>query len=98
MSFSTVLTDRALHEISSAWEWYEDKQAGLGDRFKQQVDRTIKDIKTSPEHYQQRKRNYREAMTNVFPYLIVFRVLKREKIVIISSVFHASRNPRKKYK
>ncbi len=98
MSFSVVLLARAKHELLDAWEWHEDKQAGLGDRLIEEVYKTVNNIQKNPAHYPQRKRHYREALTDVFPYLIIYRVLNKEKTIVVSSIFHCSRNPRKKYK
>ena len=33
----------------------------------------------------------------VFPYLIINRIHRRKKVVAVSSIFHTSRYPRKKY-
>ncbi len=32
-AFSGILSIRAQKEIIEAWEWYEERQQGLGDRF-----------------------------------------------------------------
>lgn len=40
---------------------------------------------------------FRETKIGVFPYLIVYKLQKRKKIVAISSIFHTSKNPKKKY-
>jgi plasmid stabilization system protein ParE len=59
MSFSVILLSRAKHELTDAWEWYEDKQPGLGDRFIKEVYKTINKIRRNPEHYQLRNSYYR---------------------------------------
>lgn len=41
MNYSFLLLPKAQSEILEAWEWYEDKQPGLGDRFKNGVKRAI---------------------------------------------------------
>ena len=61
MSFKPVLLSRARLELIEAWEWYEDKQIGLGDKFENEVYNTIDYIVHHPEHYPTRKRSYREA-------------------------------------
>jgi plasmid stabilization system protein ParE len=98
VSFSPVILSRARQELLESWEWYEDKQLGLGDKFSKEILDTIRDIALHPEYYPQRKRPYREAVTHTFPYVIIYRILKKEKLVVISSVFHTSRNPKRKYK
>ena len=97
MSYISSFSSRAQKEILQAWTWYEDRQAGLGDRFVDEVKKRIYEIEQNPERYPQRKTPYRETGLKIFPYLIVYRVKKKHAIVIIVSVFHAKRNPMKKY-
>ncbi|WP_018629652.1 hypothetical protein [Niabella aurantiaca] len=34
----------------------------------------------------------------MFPYLLIYKIARRKKIVTIVSIFHTSRDPGKKYK
>jgi len=36
-SFTSILSSRAQKEITQAWNWYEERQQGLGDRFVKEV-------------------------------------------------------------
>lgn len=89
---------KARKELLEAWEWYEDKQEGLGDRFRNQVNQKIKQVIQTPERYPEKKRSFREAKIDVFPYLLIYKIASRKKVVTIISVFHTSRNPNKKYR
>jgi plasmid stabilization system protein ParE len=88
---------KAQIEILEAWEWYEDQQPGLGDRFKQEVAKKINAIVENPFHFPA-KGKYREAHTDVFPYLIIFKFDQNKKMISIVSVFHTSRHPKRKYR
>ena len=48
MSDTFLLLPKAKAEILEAWEWYEEKQPGLGDRFKQEVYGKIKRVILHP--------------------------------------------------
>ena len=96
MSYSFIQLPKAQLEILDAWELYEEKQDGLGDRFKEDLAKKIKAIAENPLHYP-RKGKYREAQADVFPFLIVFKFDKKANMIYIISVFHTSRNPKKKY-
>lgn len=98
MKYGLEYLKKARTELFEAWEWYEDRQKGLGDKFKLQVDNCIKSILQNPERYPERKRYYREAIVRIFPYLIVYRINKRKKTIAIVSIFHTSRSTRKKIK
>lgn len=98
MSYTTILLKRAQKEFLESWIWYEDKQAGLGERFKTELYQRIHAIEQHPERYPLRTPLYRETRVNVFPYLIIYRIDKAKKLVIVTSIFHASRNPKGKYR
>lgn len=89
---------KAYHEFFEAWEWYQEIRDGLGDRFKNEVFRTIKRIVKHPLHYAERTKTYREALVDVFPYLIVYQVFPDKGKIAIVSIFHCKRNPTTKYK
>lgn len=93
--YKCIFLPKAYQEFFEAWEWYEQVQIGLGDRFRNELFKTVKIIANNPIQYAVRKKHYREALIEVFPYLIVYQV-KNDKIVIVS-VFHSSRNPVMKY-
>jgi hypothetical protein len=97
-SFSTTISSRAQKEISESWNWYEDRQPGLGDRFVKEVINRISEIELYPERYPNRYKTYKETLIKTFPYLIIYRINKRKKIIRVVSVFHTSLSPRKKYK
>jgi uncharacterized protein (DUF2235 family) len=40
----TILSSRAQKEITEAWNWYEDRQPGLGDHFLKEVSARIEKI------------------------------------------------------
>ena len=45
-AFTIVISSKAQKEIAQAWDWYEDRQQGLGDRF-------VKEIVTQLERLKQ---------------------------------------------
>lgn len=97
MSFRIEYLPKAQTELVETWKWYEDKQMGLGDKFKSNIDNCIRTIEQNPERYPERKKNYRESMVKTFPYLIIYRLNKRKKVIAIVSIFHTRRSPRRKY-
>lgn len=97
MIYSTEFLLKARIELLEAWEWYEDKQPGLGDKFKQHVYSCLRIIEQHPNRYPERKKYYREALVKIFPYLVIYRIDKKQKRIAIISVFHNSRRPKKKY-
>jgi plasmid stabilization system protein ParE len=93
-----IISSRAQKEISQAWNWYEDRQQGLGDRFVAAVTKRLRKIELHPELYPLRHKTYRETLVPIFPYLILYRIKKQKKSVRIVSIFHTSLNPKTKPK
>lgn len=80
-----------------AYEWYENKTPGLGERYLVAVSKTLEQIAKNPEAFGERShRGRREAPLNIFPYVIVYKIYKRNKAVFINSIHHTSKHPRKK--
>ena len=91
-----IFSSRVQKEIIKSWEWYEERQPGLGDRFVKEVLTKIRLIDQLPERYPTRYKSYKEAPIAVFPFLIIYRLNTRKKVIRIVSVFHTSLNPKKK--
>jgi plasmid stabilization system protein ParE len=83
----TILSSRAQKEITEAWNWYEDRQPGLGDRFLKELRTRIEKIEQTPERYPTRFRSYKETPVPVFPFLIIYRINKRKKLIRIVRYF-----------
>jgi mRNA-degrading endonuclease RelE of RelBE toxin-antitoxin system len=98
MSYSIVFHPEADKEYRESFLWHERKVKGLGYRFENAVDKKIETILHYPERFPKRKGVYREALVEDFPYVIVFRMNKGRDTIFISSLFHTSRNPKKKYR
>lgn len=96
--FSLLVSSKAQKELALSWEWYEDRQQGLGDRFTAAVIQQLNTIIDNPETFSVRHKPYHEAKVSVFPFVIVYKIDKRRKRVEVISIFHTSRNPKAKYR
>jgi len=85
---------KAREDMQKSADWYNEQQAGVGDRFLREVISTFRLIETNPLHYQERfSKRFRFAHLNIFPFVVVFKVKKQS--VIVNAVFHTSRNPKR---
>lgn len=98
MTYIVELLPTTLEEMEKSYEWYERRQNGLGERFIKYVNNRISEIADHPKRYAIKKKNLRETLVEVFPFIIMYEVLDNEEKVLIVHVFHAKRNPRLKYK
>ena len=95
--FKVILSKRATKEVTNAWKWYEERQLGLGDRFFHTLMKQLIILEKYPDRYSYKFRLYRETSLPFFPFIIIYKINKRQKRVLVASIFHMSRNPMKKY-
>jgi plasmid stabilization system protein ParE len=98
MSYQVQLHPLAVQEIEESYQWYEERSPGLGGRFIEAIQEKFESISSSPLSCARKKGNYRDAIISSFPFIVIYEVIERRKIVFVSYVFHSKRNPKLKYK
>lgn len=93
MIYELVVQEEASLEILEAYIYYENVQAGLGEKFRKQLSKDFLRIQSNPKHFEIKK-NYREAFVQKFPYLIIFDIIDNK--IIVLSVFNTHQNPTRK--
>ena len=71
--------------------YYEDRQAGLGARITNEVERTIQRIVEAPTRWRKIEDEIRRCLTHRFPYGLLYSV--EADHVLILAVMHHSRTP-----
>ena len=84
--------EEAQREFLDAISYYEKARAGLGRRFKEQVERNVTRIAKCPELFRLRRGGYRRINLPVFPYYIPYVV--RGETLWVLAVAHGRRKPR----
>ena len=83
--------EEAQNEFFDAISGYEEARGGLGQRFKDEVDRCVLWIADHPQLYRFRPGGYRRINLRVFPYYMPYIV--REQTLWVLAVAHGSRKP-----
>jgi toxin ParE1/3/4 len=91
MNLPIVFRRAARAEFDDAADWYEQRQAGLGDAFTAAVQQILAQISGQPSFYPQVYGDLREALVSGFPYCVYYREELGQ--VVVLSVFHTSRDP-----
>lgn len=87
-----ILGDEARADALEAYQFYEERRTGLGDRFRTHLDFAIARIQRSPELYPVIHRDLRRRLVERFPFAIYYRIYPG--IIFIVAVMHAKQNPR----
>lgn len=85
-------------EFTESVIWYEEQKENLGERFANAIEEVIQRIQARPESFGYSKRPFREATVKVFPFTIIYKVNKQKQTIYIAAIYHAKRNPKKKYR
>lgn len=78
-------------ELKEAARYYHDQKSGLGDDFVREVQATIERIVENPSAWIEIAPRIRRALTNRFPYAVLYHV--REDVLIIVAIMHQHRYP-----
>ena len=92
--FEIELLFQAENEFSDAFDWYQDKQFGLGNRLFNEVNHYLNLIQANPFQFAVKYReDLRMDPLRIFPYLIIYWIDEPNNKIIVTSIFHTSRKP-----
>lgn len=92
MNFTLKVRAEAEEDLLQVCEWYDCRQARLGDRFLDAAAAVLDRICSTPEQWAEEFRGIRRARIPRFPYIIYFLV--EDRIVEVIAVSHGRRHPR----
>ena len=93
-SYKILLLESALSDLHESISYYNDKKAGLGEEFEEEIFLLIELITKNPFLFPIKHEELREAIVRRFPYVIVYAII--ETNVYVVSVFFAKMNPIRK--
>jgi plasmid stabilization system protein ParE len=88
-----VFTPEADEDIAQSYDWYENREPGLGEDFLRCIDACILTIRRYPDLYPVAIDEFRRALIRRFPYEIFYE--HSADCIFIYSVFNCSQNPDK---
>lgn len=94
ISYTVLFLEKANKDIRDAYKYYETIELALAKKFEKDLDETLALIKNNPLHYRKVKNENRQLLMKIFSFVIVYRVITQQ--ILITRVFHASRNPKHK--
>ena len=91
MTYGVVVRPEAAREIQEAFDWYEERGAGLGPEFLRAADACLSGVRRNPEAYPLMHGQVRRALIRKFPYALFY--LFTEDTVVVLACFHVRRSP-----
>jgi toxin ParE1/3/4 len=91
MSLPVIFRRAAQAEFDDSANWYEQRQAGLGQAFTAAVQQLLDRIAAQPTFYPQVLQDVREALVPGYPFCIYYREEPGQLLVL--AIFHTGRDP-----
>jgi plasmid stabilization system protein ParE len=91
MSAPVIYLPEARADVDAAYTAYEQRAAGLGERFLEQLQDRVVGISANPEMYAVLRDEVRAAALRRFPYVVYYRY--EAETVFILAVLHGRRDP-----
>jgi plasmid stabilization system protein ParE len=97
MQFELFISPVALNESMDAYDFYETKSIGLGERFLNSLESTYQKITHFPKSYSyiSSEKDLRDVKVIDFPFVVIFQIINKK--IIILRVFNTNRKPPNKY-
>ena len=87
MRRKVLLRTRAEADLKQARDWYEERQAGLGEDFIDAAGAAMAQLETAAERHPEYYRGFRRLLFTRFPYKVFYRL--EGESVIVFRVLHA---------
>ncbi len=84
--------DPSLPPLDSAYLHCESRQTGLGQRFRDEVDRAVSRIVAEPSRWAVYRERYRRVRLKRFPFALFYRQVDADRVLILA-VAHDHRRP-----
>ena len=95
MNYKVKLHPLANLELIDTFQYYEERQVGLGRRFLKAYQEKTKFLADNPEACELVFNKLRRAVIKPFKYNIVYQIDATAKIIVIMAVMHGSRSPKR---
>lgn len=93
MAFSVLFTPGAQNDLQEAYDWYETKSQGLGDKLISSINEKLSALVLTKGIGSVRYDDIRCTIVPGFPYLIHYGINEVKRQIIAYRIFHTSRKP-----
>ena len=97
MEYQITFRKRASEEYLDSLLWYKVRSIDAAENFILVINETLRNISLSPKKYKNTYNHFYEVRTKKFPFSIVYFIDEEIKAIVVLSIFHFKRNPRKKF-
>jgi plasmid stabilization system protein ParE len=97
MHYSYLFVREAWIEYEEALSWYAERSLNAAQHFVEEIDITIEKICKHPKGWRNEFEDFYELKVKKYPFSIIYQINDIERQILITALFHHSRNPENKY-
>jgi len=97
MNYQITYRERATKEYIKSISWYKERSTYAAENFINSINKTLEGIASNPYIKRNTYKQFYEAQAKIFPFSIIYFIEEPISRIVIVSIFHHSRNPRKKF-
>ncbi|RKR85395.1 ParE-like toxin of type II ParDE toxin-antitoxin system [Mucilaginibacter gracilis] len=94
--YQLIFHSETQKDLQESYDWYEEQGENLGEQLLYQIEEGLEKVKNNPFHYQIITKKLRQALIEVFPFVICYEIDEKRELIYVSAIFHTSRNPKQK--
>lgn len=100
MPFTVIVKEEAHQDTIEAYNYYEEKSTGLGERFLEALQQRYRELSKTPTLYsfinEDPLKVLRDVKLEKFPFVVVYEIIEKE--VVVYAVHNTYKHPDNKLK
>jgi len=97
MAYKISFRSRSSREYLTSILWYKERSLQATENFINEVNEALEKVSLDPKRYRNTYKQFYEIGLKTYPFAIVYFIDEEEQQIVIVSIFHYKRNPRKKF-
>ncbi len=97
MVYRITFRKRAAKEYIKAIAWYKERSLRASENFRKAVEEGLNKIESDPFYFRNSYKHFFETKLPKYPYGIVYFIDEESRLVVITTIFHHKRHPKRKY-
>lgn len=95
--YTISLRKRAIKEYLESTIWYKERSLAAAENFIKSVNEAFSKLEIKPAVYKNSYKHFHEIKLTNYPFAVVYFIDQKKMTVVITTLFHFKRNPKRKF-
>jgi len=96
MLYQYILLEPAQEDYETSLRWYAERSIQAAEGFIEAMEEALQLICEYPDRWRNSYKNFHELELKNFPFSIIYHIEPSKQLIIVTSVYHHKKNPKKK--